>query len=216
MSAEPQFCQLYLVRHGETVWNTQKIIQGWHDSPLTKKGLEQAKQTAQKLRKIKFDQVFSSDLLRAQRTAEIIAADHDLAVKTSKMLREVAMGPFEGKKADYFRQSLRKSLDYRASLSDEEQMNYQLDEAIESYGQTASRMLTFLRQTALAYLGKNILVVSHSAVIRATLVKLGFATNQELPHGSIKNGAYVRLDSDGVEFFVKEVAGVEKRLNKSD
>ncbi len=210
MNPGHQYCQLYLVRHGETIWNTQKIIQGWHDSPLTKRGIQQAQETAKNLKKVQFNQVFSSDLLRAQRTAEIIAADHDLTIKTTRMLREVAMGPFEGKKADYFRQSLRKSLDYRASLPNDEQMEYRPHPEIESFGETASRTLTFLRQTALAYLGKNVLIVSHSAVIRATLVKLGFGTNQELPFGSVKNGAHVRLDSDGIEFFVKEVNGVEK------
>lgn len=39
---------VYLTRHGETIWNTKKLMQGWKDSPLTDKGIKQAKQLASK------------------------------------------------------------------------------------------------------------------------------------------------------------------------
>jgi broad specificity phosphatase PhoE len=73
-------CTFYITRHGETVWNIQQRMQGQQDSPLTENGILQAKAAAEKLKKIHFDHAFSSDLLRARRTAEIIAADHDLAI----------------------------------------------------------------------------------------------------------------------------------------
>src|SRR3989339_1397072 len=91
------YCHLYLVRHGETEWNVQKIIQGHKDIPLNQKGEKQARRLAKKLVKIKFGVVFSSDLLRAKRTAEIVVLEKKIAVKTTKTLRERHFGRFEGK-----------------------------------------------------------------------------------------------------------------------
>lgn len=185
-------------------------MQGHKDSPLTENGIKQAKAVGEKLKDIQFAQVFSSDLMRSKRTAEIISADHDLAVKTNKLLREYSLGPFEGKKLSYFLESLKKSIAYRDSLADELRLSHQLHPEVETEENSAVRMITFFRETAIAYPGKNILAVSHAGTIRALLVKLGYATNDELPHGSIKNTSYVVLDCDGVDFFVRETVGVEK------
>ena len=54
--------KLYLMRHGETLFNTQKRVQGWCDSPLTENGIWQAEQAKQYFAKkgISFDAVYSS------------------------------------------------------------------------------------------------------------------------------------------------------------
>ena len=75
-----------------TEWNEIGLIQGHSDSPLTAQGITQAKELAKKLKNVKFDLIFSSDLLRAKRTAEIIALEHKLFVQTSKLLRERDFG----------------------------------------------------------------------------------------------------------------------------
>ena len=80
---------IYLVRHGETEWNTEGRLQGQKDSFLTAKGEKQAAQTAEKLKGVKFDAIFSSDLLRAKRTAEIIKLERQLEINTTKALREI-------------------------------------------------------------------------------------------------------------------------------
>ena len=67
---------LYLVRHGETEWNTQDILQGHLDSALTERGLAQARELVDRFRGVEFTAIFSSDVTRAQRTAQIIALDH--------------------------------------------------------------------------------------------------------------------------------------------
>ena len=100
-------CRLYLIRHGETEWNVAGKIQGHEDSPLTKKGLDQARQAAQQFKDHHFAAVFSSDLIRAQRTAEIIAAEHQLTVQTTQFLREKAYGKFAGLKFPDFKKKLK-------------------------------------------------------------------------------------------------------------
>lgn len=87
---------IYIVRHGESEANAKGILQGQKDYPLTPKGEEQALIISNELKGINFDAIFSSDLLRAKRTAEIIAVERKLAVNTTKMLRERNYGRLEG------------------------------------------------------------------------------------------------------------------------
>lgn len=66
--------RLCLARHGETDWNTAGILQGWTDVPLNVVGRQQAVTLAQDCAAAGFAAVWSSPLLRARETAEIIAA----------------------------------------------------------------------------------------------------------------------------------------------
>lgn len=185
---------IYIVRHGETEWNTKRLIQGHGDSPLTKAGVKQAKNLAKRLKNISFDAVFSSDLLRAKRTAQIITQEKKTAVKTAQALRERSFGRFEGKQIDEFRKELQR--DFEEYESDEELMQ---------------RFIPFLREATITYVGKKILIVTHGGVMRSFLVHLGYGTPAELTWGTVKNSAFIKLLSDGVDFFLKEVVGVEKK-----
>ena len=88
---------LYLVRHGQTELNVQNILQGWHDSPLTARGREQALATraAFEARGVTFDHVYSSPLGRARCTAELIA-DEGRSIELVDDLREWHLGSLEG------------------------------------------------------------------------------------------------------------------------
>lgn len=85
-----------LIRHGETLWNQQHRYQGQLDSPLSELGHKQARLTAEYLAKQPITAIYSSDLGRALRTAEIIADPHRLAAKPDQRLREMAFGVWEG------------------------------------------------------------------------------------------------------------------------
>ncbi|MFZ3011628.1 MAG: histidine phosphatase family protein [Minisyncoccia bacterium] len=204
------YCVLYLVRHGETEWNVKKITQGQSESILTENGIKQAKETSEKLKHIKFDAIFSSDLSRAHRTAEIIKLDREIVIQTSKMLRERAYGRFEKQHSDVFKEILKEKLIERETLSEEDSWNFRLDEEVETDEEIVSRFLIHLREIAVACPGKTVLVVSHGGPLRMFLVKTGYATKKELPGGSFKNGGYVKVLSDGVDFFIKEVEGITK------
>lgn len=62
--------QVYLVRHGETLWNAARRIQGQSDSPLTEIGIRQAHLVAQRVRNQGITHIISSDLGRTQQTAK--------------------------------------------------------------------------------------------------------------------------------------------------
>lgn len=88
--------RFYIVRHGETEWNAANRIQGHTDIELTEKGIEQARQAAERLRRERIDLVYSSDLKRASVTGEAIAAVHGLDVMTTPLLREAYLGHWQG------------------------------------------------------------------------------------------------------------------------
>ncbi|HYK12627.1 MAG TPA: histidine phosphatase family protein, partial [Burkholderiales bacterium] len=88
--------QLILIRHGETVWNRERRMQGQADSPLSDVGLRQARLLARRLQQIEFKSLYCSDTGRAHHTARTIAelTGHELIVEPR--LRERHFGVFEG------------------------------------------------------------------------------------------------------------------------
>lgn len=197
---------IYLVRHGLTDWNEKGLFQGQTDIPLNKKGEEQARAVAKKFLKIKFDAVFSSDLVRAKRTAEIIALEKKIAIKTTKLLRERDFGSFEGRHLKEVLKELKtdiKNLRRTISLKAKEL-------GVESDEEIMIRFLSFLREIAIAWRGKKVLVVTHGSVLRIFLLKLGFVTPEENDLLEIKNLAIIKVKSDGVDFFIEKTWGVEK------
>ncbi len=92
--------RLVLVRHGETTWNLERRLQGASDVPLTAEGRAQALRLARRLASEHFDAAYSSDLQRAWITAQLIAAESDLALHADERLREPSKGVWEGKTWD--------------------------------------------------------------------------------------------------------------------
>ena len=84
------------IRHGETVFNTEKRYQGHCDSRLTETGRKQVSSLARRMEKIEFDTLISSDLGRARETASIIAEHTGHKVETDSRLRERNYGVLEG------------------------------------------------------------------------------------------------------------------------
>lgn len=201
MSERNNFCTLILARHGQTEWNLRGTIQGHQDIPLSTEGESQALNLAKALKNIKFDAIFSSDLLRAKRTAEIIALENQLTVATTEALRERKLGELEGIQADEL--AILKELKEKAQQSEYESLGIERDEEM------ASRLITFLRETAIAYPKKTVLVITHGGVIRVLLVHFGFGSYDQLRSAVVENTAYIRLKSDGVDFFIEDTAGIK-------
>ena len=89
--------RLYLIRHGESLWNAQDRIQGHGDSPLSDAGKEQAVRLARHLAGVSLGALYTSRLLRARQTAEMIGQATRVPVTVRPDLHEIGLGAWEGK-----------------------------------------------------------------------------------------------------------------------
>jgi len=207
-------CRFYIVRHGQTEWNVAHRIQGHADSPLTQKGINQAKARAKTLGDVKFGAVYSSDLLRTQRTADILTKEHKLEVKTHKAIREKSYGIYEGRVVEEIKDELAEIYNKRSSLKREDRLNFKVHESTESDEEMNSRFITFLKEVAVAHAGQNVLIVAHNGIMKALLIKLGHFEYEEADKYFIENLGYYILDGDGVEFWVRETPGIKRIGNE--
>ena len=88
--------EIYIVRHGETLWNKERRCQGTIDINLNENGRELAVITGQALADTHFDVIYSSPLSRAYETACLIRGDRDIPVIKDDRLREICFGNMEG------------------------------------------------------------------------------------------------------------------------
>jgi len=89
--------RLFFVRHGESTANVQHVFSNaGYRHPLTEKGIEQAHALARSLSGIPVEQIYSSPVMRAVQTAEILSEALDAPVEISEALREWSVGDYEG------------------------------------------------------------------------------------------------------------------------
>jgi probable phosphoglycerate mutase len=152
--------RLIAVRHGETAWNVEARLQGQLDIPLNERGREQARRTAHWLAEDHPDVVVSSDLARAQATAQAIATFNRCPLELDAGLRERSFGRFQGMThtevaARWPEQSLRwKSRDPEFAPGDGESLTVFYARCIEATLRIAER-----------HAGKTVVLVAHGGVM---------------------------------------------------
>lgn len=149
----------YIVRHGETLFNIKHVCQGWCDSPLTPKGINQAKECSKLLKDIPFEHVYVSTSERAVDTMFNLIDDRQLPITYSKSLKEKNFGDMEGEKFEAF------------PKGDVVNDDFILSHGGESDEMAFERFYTFLNETAVKHTG-NVLIVTHGALIKILLERL--------------------------------------------
>ncbi|MBI2359959.1 MAG: histidine phosphatase family protein [Deltaproteobacteria bacterium] len=152
--------QIIVVRHGETTWNLEGRRQGHLDSPLTARGIAQAESLARRLKKFTFKALYSSDLGRACRTAEIIANTTGHKVTVDERLRERNLGIFQGLHTEEIRQAHPEAYRLHTTLGPD----YVIPSG-ESMRQQVERNIRCLEEIAQKHLGETIVVVTHVGVL---------------------------------------------------
>lgn len=155
--------KVYLVRHGETEGNISNQFCGITDTPLTNRGIEQAKDAQKKLEGKSFEVVLSSPLSRAKDTARHIT---DQALICVEGLKEMDFGSFE--KMTY--EEIQRSNPEETRLWQEKGMYYHFPEG-ESVESFYDRVVKTYDKLLKEYKGKNLLIVAHSGVIRCILAR---------------------------------------------
>lgn len=205
-------CIIYLVRHGQSEANSQKIVSGHFDTPLTELGKEQAAAAAAKLSDVTFDAVYSSDLQRAIHTAGIIAGKPVPTDQQITQLRERHFGQYEGKHNARFQADVDTHTEQIKGLDDKTRWRNSHVKGVESDQELSERFVSALEDIAKNHPGQTILVAAHGGAIRTTLIAIGYATIDELPSGSLENTGYAEIQYDDSGFKVMSVSGVNKLL----
>ncbi len=162
---------LGLLRHGQTDWNINFLLQGVTDIPMNVTGIEQVKLAASAIKAEDWDVILTSPLTRAKQTAEIIASQNGFSeIIEQELLIERSFGEAEGLSHEQ----------WRAKYSN-------LDEIPggESRTQLAERSNLLLETITKELTGKRVLAISHGALIRALL---SIASNNELPRDGERLG----------------------------
>ena len=165
VAAPPAFTEISVVRHGETDWNAQMRYQGHSHNELNADGERQALALGMRFAgdAPAFDRIISSDLMRAHRTAEIIAEQTGLPMQTDERLRERKVGIFRGLTPR--EASEQHPAEFAAFKSDD---RYVVPEG-ESKQALHDRAVAFLAELASASSGKRLIVVTHGGVIEAMI-----------------------------------------------
>ncbi len=155
---------LYLLRHGQTDWNIKGRVQGWTDTIINDMGIEQARLAAQKLKKYDIETIYSSDLKRAKKTADIVSGYLDLPVHYTKRLREINFGKAEGvKKTDLIAKFPHISPAFNDTNNPERyEVKYPNGESI---GEVQQRFMKFVNKLY-ADGRQNVLLVTHGMLVR--------------------------------------------------
>jgi alpha-ribazole phosphatase len=156
--------RLYLIRHGETEPSAAGKLVGQTDVALSERGVEQARLLAEKLSSVRLDAVYSSDLRRAFRTAEIVAERNHATAQTSAAWREINMGAWEGRTLTALNDEAPEQV---ASLFDEP-ASFEYPGG-ESFADFTTRIRVALDQLLQTHPNGEIALIAHGGVCRAII-----------------------------------------------
>ena len=196
--------KLYFVRHGRTLWNLEGRFQGASgDSPLLPESIDVLQQLGHYLKEIPFDTIYSSDLPRAVKSAEIIQSQLQTPcpLKSIPDLREWQLGKLERSKIATLNAIYPQQIKaFRSNLA---QFDTRMFEA-ESLYSTTQRTIQFIKSLKESK-AERILIVGHGANLTASLrTLLGYKEAHLRKNGGLANASLTILDTEDFETFTLE------------
>lgn len=172
--------KIYIVRHGETMWNKEGKMQGQLDSKLSEKGIEQAKKLSEKLKDINFEKVYSSVSSRAVETARILVGEREYKIEKSELIKEINMGIWQGMAK---KEVLEKYGDNNYRFWNAPHIYDHIINKGESFEELKKRAVRFIEEIVEKHNNGNILLVSHGVTIKAILSSIEKKTIEEFWDG---------------------------------
>lgn len=181
----------YIVRHGVTEWNALKKVQGSADIPLAEEGIRLARQTGEALKEVPFDICFSSPLIRARKTAELILGNRDIPVILDKRIQEIDFGVLEGTK---FRDKDGNVTNAQMEMFFHHPLEFQRPENGENIEDICRRTREFWEEKIKDPSLQNsvILVASHGCAVRALLRNV-YENKEDFWHGHVPPNCSVNI-----------------------
>ncbi|MFH1244351.1 MAG: histidine phosphatase family protein [bacterium] len=170
--------KIIIVRHGETKDNVERRLQGWADTPLNELGILQAQKVAERLAKELIHAVYSSDLVRAHKTAFIIAEELGLQAIKDLSLREHKMGIFEGWQWEKEPDPVREQLWVERTAAIARDIHWKTI-GTESLAEFTTRVRKFTRTIEHKHKNDNVLLVAHGGTINRIMEIYGFKKPSE-------------------------------------
>ena len=189
---------LYIIRHGQTTWNKELRLQGQTDIPLNEEGRRMAREASVQYKDIldSIDICFSSPLVRAYETAELLLSNRELShnIITDDRLKEISFGEFEGLINQV---SIPESLVYNLFHEPE---NYEAVGEAEGLNELLKRTGEFYREVLIPLLneGKNVLVVGHGGMNSALISNVLNWEKKDFWKAMTGNCKLLRITEDGV------------------
>lgn len=192
---------IYLLRHGESIGNKDKIYLGHTDLDLSEKGYMQAERACDYITKnVKIDKIFSSDLIRAYNTVLPTAKKLNINIIKDPGLREIYAGLWENKKYEYLIENFPES--YSAWRND---IGNAKCDGGESVAELQKRIMNKLCEIANCNEGSDILIGTHATPIRvinctitntplSDMNNIPWAFNASLTHISYNQGQFKLID----------------------
>lgn len=153
--------EVYIVRHGETIWNAIGKMQGSADIELNDNGRQLASELGRKLEEVHFDRIYSSPLVRAYETACLIRGKRDIPIIRDDRLREIHFGSMEG---THYSDWMKEDCPYRFFFS--EPGRYTPPEGGDTLEQVCDRAREFIQQVVEPAweTTERIMIVAHGAL----------------------------------------------------
>ena len=193
---------VYIIRHGQSIGNRDRLMLGVTNMDLTELGYRQAERTAQELKNIKIEGIYSSDLIRAYNTALPHAKYHGLDIVCDVRLREVYLGEWERRFVDDLRIECRETYDV---------------EWIEKFGtfrfpgdegtyEAGKRLYEAIADISSQNFGKTIIISTHSAVLRVFWAIINGISAEDIAEkvDYANNASYSVVKFDGKKFIPVE------------
>jgi broad specificity phosphatase PhoE len=197
--------KIYFVRHGETQYNIEKRMQGFCDSPLTDRGIAQAKAVGKGLADIEFTAVYTSESQRVLDTAKHAIGHLNLTINPDSRLKEMNFGVLESLLESEIKERYGDILERLFTLKD---LHMSAPEG-ESYSQLFTRTTSMINDIVQKHKdeGGNILVFSHGVTIGNYLMQL--TKMSEYPHHDNCSVSVVGYYND--DFQVEKIADTSFR-----
>jgi 2,3-bisphosphoglycerate-dependent phosphoglycerate mutase len=189
---------LWLVRHGESTWNTLGLIQGHRDDAvLTARGAEQAAAVAEQFRSLAVSALYSSDLRRALQTAAAFAEVVGLPVTQDARLRERSLGMLEGTPLAAASPAVT-GVD-AGQVTDPDARPQHGETIRDFYHRAAAFCHDLVRQTRLT--AGDVLVIAHGGTLRVLHAYLSGVPVEQMRWEPLENARVLRIDGFGTQVF---------------
>ena len=190
---------LILLRHGQSQWNLENRFTGWVDVDLSEKGIAKAQSAGEKLKQFQIDQLFTSVLMRAEKTAAIaleVAAQSDVPKKRDQALNERHYGALQGLNKDETRAK------YGAEQVHQWRRSYRINPPEgESLADTCDRVLPYFEKEIRPFLqaDNTVLVAAHGNSLRALIKELEKLSEEAIVKVEVPTGVPLvyTLDESG-------------------